>query len=440
MRLNKFFLTAVIALSATMFSSCLKDQEDIFPEPSSNRLQATLEKCKEVLTSSEYGWAFDYYPDRHLAQGGYVFTVKFNDKQVTAGFELEPGKFETSYYKLTNDNGPILSFDTYNSVLHYFATPSSGEYEAKDGDFEFLIMDIKDDVIKLRGNRNGNYAYLHRLDRDAATYLEEIAAASGNIFHEELHGKIGSTDVNIAIEPGRGSRYFEAQWKDKDDEYFGTCFVPTLTGIRFMEPVEVKGVSISELDYRVTEFVYVGVDSKGNAVALQGERPADYANFEEYAGEYNLTYSTGGKRSVAVSLVADGDHRYIVKGLGKSFDVVATYNEARGCLQLNSQQVGVDGDNYYWLCGVGNNAETGRPTPSWSVDCGFLIKKDPAKDGTFLFSPNSYNQMQAHSLMVWRFAGSVDETGYAAGGQAANPWRLSNNSAQMANVVALVKK
>lgn len=439
MRLNKLFLTSAIAVvSATLFSSCLKDQEDIFPESSAERLQATLDKCKEVLTSSEYGWAFDYYPDRHQTLGGYVYTCKFVGNEVTAGFELQPGVSETSYYKLTNDNGPVLSFDTYNSLLHYFATPSSGNYEALDGDFEFMIMDVQDDVIKLRGKRNCNYAYLHRLDKDAESYLAEVAAAGDNIFHKELIGSIGETPVTIEMQPGRGSRYFEAQWGE--DEAFGSTFVPTPTGIRFMDPITVNGVSVAELNYKVTEFVYVGVDSKGNEVALQGERPQDYSEYDEYVGEFTMRYSNNGTKSVNVTIVAAGDHKYTIKGLGNEFDVVATYNEARGCMQFTSQQVGVDGDNYYWLCAVGNDPDTGKAKPSWSTDCGFLAKKDPANPGTFLISPNDYNQMRAHSLMVWRFAGSVDENGYANGGQAANPWRLSTKSAQMANLYSFVKK
>lgn len=438
MRLNKLFVAmAVGVMSTTLFSSCLKDDDDVFNESSAERLQATLDKCKSVLTSSEYGWAFDYYPDRHLTSGGYVFTCKFTGNEVTAGFELEQGVFETSYYKMTNDNGPILSFDTYNSLLHYFATPSSGEYEAKDGDFEFMIMDVQDDVIKLRGNRNGNYAYLHRLDRDAETYLNDVAAASSSIFHKELVGKIGGTEVEISMEPARGSRYFEASWGE--DDAFGSVFVPTTNGIRFMEPITVNGVSVSELEYKVTEFRYVGVDSKGNEIALQGERPADYSEYDEYIGNFSMRYSTNGQRGVDVSIEANGEHSYLIKGLGNSFDVVATYNEARGCMQLTSQQVGVDGTDLYWLCAVGTDADTGKAKPSWSTDCGFLIKKDPANPGKFLVSPNDYNQMQAHSLMVWRFAGSVDEDGYTNGGQAKDPWRLSTKSAQMANVNSFIK-
>ncbi|MCM1021673.1 MAG: DUF4302 domain-containing protein [Muribaculum sp.] len=439
MKLNKILLASIV-LFATMLSSCLKDQEDFFPEASSTRLQATLDKCKEVLTSSPNGWAFDYYPDRDLAMGGYVYTVKFDNSTVTAGFELEPGTFETSYYKLTNDNGPILSFDTYNSLLHYFSTPSSGEYEAKDGDFEFLIMDVQDNVIKLKSNRNGNYAYLHRLDCDMQTYLNQVAAFSENLFLENMVANMGGQEVEVYSEPNRGQRYMAVIWGEGDDDYCETVFVPTPTGVRFMKPLSYNGVSVDAMDYLVTSFCYSGVSSKGETVVFQGDAPADYSKYEDFAGEFTLKYSTNGKKTIDINIIADGDNKYTIKGFSDKFDVKATYNEARGYLQINAQEVAVDGNDHYVMCGVGANAD-GKTTPYWDSECGFFVKKDVKNEGAYLFTPNTFNQTKAHSLMIWRFVGSVDDAGYAAGSQAKKPWYFTvPKSAQLANLHSIVKK
>lgn len=164
MRLNKLFIATLLAFSTLAFQSCLKDQEDFFDESSSERMQAVLENTKAVLTSSDNGWIFDYYPDRNLSYGGIIYALKFDDKKVSVRCELSPDMEETSFYKLNTNNGPVLSFDSYNTLMHFFATPSSGEYEAKDGDFEFMIMDVTEDRITLRGNRTGNTMYLHRLN------------------------------------------------------------------------------------------------------------------------------------------------------------------------------------------------------------------------------------------------------------------------------------
>ncbi|MDE6073769.1 MAG: DUF4302 domain-containing protein [Muribaculaceae bacterium] len=134
MKLYKLFSVALIALSSTLFQSCLKDQTDFFEESPSERMQATLDNARKVLTSAPNGWVFEYFPDRNLSYGGYVYTVKFDDEKATVGAEISPGTFESSYYNFSSDNGPMLTFDTYNSLIHYFATPSSGNYQGKDGE------------------------------------------------------------------------------------------------------------------------------------------------------------------------------------------------------------------------------------------------------------------------------------------------------------------
>ena len=62
MKLYKTLLYVLMILPALLLQSCLKDQEDIFDTPSSIRMQEVLDNAKKVLTSSEEGWAFDYYP------------------------------------------------------------------------------------------------------------------------------------------------------------------------------------------------------------------------------------------------------------------------------------------------------------------------------------------------------------------------------------------
>ena len=137
----------IFMLASLLFTSCLKNQEDFFDDSASTRMTNTINKTKEILRNSEYGWEFEYYPDRDLSYGGLVYTVKFDSLDATIACSLIPDSTVTSYYRVTNDNGPVLTFDTYNPLMHYFATPSAGEYEAKDGDFEFVIEKLGDDEI-----------------------------------------------------------------------------------------------------------------------------------------------------------------------------------------------------------------------------------------------------------------------------------------------------
>jgi hypothetical protein len=172
MTMNKknIFIYLLLALPL-LLTSCLKDQEDLFTDSASARTTKYLAEVQDVLTSAENGWLLNYYPDREQSYGGAVYTLQFDDEQVTVSSEIagDPNYTETSTYILNNEDGPVLMFDTYNQLMHYFATPSgssgAGGYEAYDGDFIFIILGISEDknTITLKGNRSGNIMYMHRM-------------------------------------------------------------------------------------------------------------------------------------------------------------------------------------------------------------------------------------------------------------------------------------
>ncbi len=436
MRLNKFFLVTLLALSTTLLQSCLKDQDDVFDESPSERMQATLDNAKQALMNSEYGWAFDYYPDSEIRYGGFVYTVKFDDSNVTVGCELAPGQFESSLYKLTNDNGPILSFDSYNTLMHFFATPSSSNYQGYDGDFEFMILNVSPDLITLKGKRTGNLMYLRPLAQDAESYLKATVDMSESMFATAATGSVGSTPLYCTIY--QNDRYMEVSWGEGEDQMAGEYFIPTTTGIRFLAPLQLNGATVETLDFNPDNLTYSGTDSNGNQISLAGAIPDDYAFFDEFEGEFSLKYNNG-TRSINVTLEPDkANNRYLIKGLSSAFDVVASFNKSNGCLEINSQQVGVDGNEFYWLCGWALDPATGSGSFSWSTDCGMYIKKDLDNPGTYIFTTNDYTSIQCTSFIVWHFTGTVSSTGSVAG--ATSPWLFVTGSYQLVYVQSLVKK
>ena len=166
---SALFLALALALSLT---ACLKDQADVFEEPSSTRLENYLESVRTTLSDSQYGWVMSYYPGASYAT--CYIGLEFGPQQVKAFAQKEPSTGVTSSYKFTKDDGAVLSFDTYNSVLHYYATSDSQHYQARGGDFEFDIMDVTPDRIKLRGKRSRNYCYLDKLNEPIKGYLERM--------------------------------------------------------------------------------------------------------------------------------------------------------------------------------------------------------------------------------------------------------------------------
>lgn len=430
MKLYKTLLYVLMILPALLLQSCLKDQEDIFDTPSSIRMQEVLDNAKKVLTSSEEGWAFDYYPDRNLAYGGYAYTVKFDNQKVTVGSELAPGTFESSLYKLTNDNGPILSFDSYNTLMHYFATPSSAQYEGLDGDFEFIIMEVTDNLITLRGKRTGNTMYMHRLTKSAATYIENVYDICDNIIFSSANGTLGSSEISCAIDVD--ARQMDITYMNGEKAFVGSgSFIPTETGIHFYTPIELNGATLTDMDYNIDTSTFSGKDSKGNEIILVGIIAEEYTRFKEFEGKYDFNYYYG---TLEVTLVPDNDNNcYLIKGLNENYNIVANFVKSKGYLNITSQKVGDSGNQQIWL--LGWSADTGYL--SWSTECGMYLVKDIKQESTFNFVTNTYLDTPADSFILNVFNGAPSSTTRV--GAATAPW-LINDSYQVPYPESIVKK
>lgn len=385
MRLNKIFIAIGLAVATMSLQSCLKDQEDFFDESSSERLQAVLENAKTVLTSSEDGWIFDYYPDRDLSYGGFVYTVKFDDKKVSVRSEIAPDMEETSLYKLNTNNGPVLSFDSYNTLMHYFATPGFGYYEAMDGDFEFMIMDVTDDLITLRGLRTGNTMYLHRLTGDAGEYIKGIEKVSDYNIITSLSGTAATTEVSCNNDAD--IHYMEFSWGGEDAvNTVGEYYLTTPAGIRFKAPVDVNGSTISEMTYTfdpaTNSAIFAGEDQNGNRIEVSGSLPSSYSFINDFDGSFTLSYANGTK-NVKCTLVADkASSQITIKGLNANYDILGTYNKTLGCMEICGQVVADLGSSQILFMGGTSSSFYA------SSAVGFYFIKNPDEPSRFEITPN----------------------------------------------------
>lgn len=405
-------LFCCVALLAFTLQSCSNKEEEIFEESPSARLQALMDKTQATLVSSENGWVMDYFPDRDLSYGGFLYILKFNKQSVEAYCELSNDLSESieSLYKLSNDDGAVLSFDSYNEFLHFFATPSSGRYEAYDGDFEFKIMKVEDDLITLKGKRSGNTIYLHRLKEEPVQYLEKCVKTSESIFAPEASGTYGGTAIGAFVDPD--VRYITIYLNGAE---YGQYFLPTPTGVRFVEPLEINGATISELSYNSTKFIFSGTDSNGANIQFTCALPDDYMFFEEFEGDYRMYLSTSSSRYyVDVKLVPEGDH-YILEGFHRKFNPVLTFVKAKGCLEMTNQDVGTYGGNTVRLCAMGG----GNLYPT-SLTPGFFVKKDLSRENMFIWVPNDDDTLVWDGWLTWL----IDSSGNSAGQlYNVNEWR-----------------
>ena len=248
------FMTLLIALPL-LFTSCLKDQEDLFDDSASGRTAKYLNNVRRVLTSAENGWVLDYFPDRDQSYGGYSYTMKFDDENVKICWELADDVTEsiTSTYILNNEDGPVLMFDTYNEFMHYFATPSgssgAGGYEAFDGDFIFIVMNISEDenTITLKGNRSGNIMKMHKLSTGIEDYQVALAEFTDQLVFDKAAGVINGQNDTLLL---YAKRWIEIQTPDSLIEA-PFCF--DVDGFTLYEPITIGDKTVQTFKYNADQ-------------------------------------------------------------------------------------------------------------------------------------------------------------------------------------------
>lgn len=247
MKTNKILLYTLLALPALLMQSCLKDQEDIFDKPASQRMSEYLQGAQEALVSAPYGWSFDYYPEGNQSYGGFTYTIGFSNDADTVRFENNPDDGQlVSLYKMKTDDGPVLSFDTYNSFLHKYATPTDGKYQAEKGDFEFVIDSVGSDIIKVHGKKSGNTLYLHKLAEPANSYMAKVVDMGDSFFPSEADLIIGGKPYQLVF-----TDLTNRQVDIYDNGQYLTTSAYNFTdkGLRLYQAINLNGVSVRDLAY-----------------------------------------------------------------------------------------------------------------------------------------------------------------------------------------------
>ena len=325
--------------------SCTSEVDDYFDQPASQRLASTIDHARQVLRSAAYGWEFEYYPSSTLAYGGVVYTVKFDSLTATVGCSLIPDSTATTYYRLTNDSGPVLTFDTYNPLLHYFSTPSSDEYEAKGGEFEFVIDSIADDFISLYGKKTRNTMYLRRLTASPDEYAKNTINVFDH-FVDSIRGQIGSAQIEAKTNPAARSINIVS-----GRDTFDVHYTYTDRGIRLYRPLQLGGARVQSFDFDTATGTFTCSDEGQQDVSLEGIPYSDtFMNYSRWEADYALTYGTSG--TVDVHLRPNRlEGTYLMEGLSPKYNLILRYDAETGDLKLGAQTIGeYNGNTVYWSC------------------------------------------------------------------------------------------
>lgn len=362
MKMRKIYL--IIALTAlAVLPACQQLEPDAFDKPSSTRMSEFLEEIRSTLTAEQYGWTLDYFPGSKYA--GVTYALSFTGQKVTACVETDPSTSVTSTFAMKTDDGPVLSFDTYNKVLHAYATPDASKYQAKGGDFEFEIrsFDREKKEIVMIGKRSRNACTLHPLTKPASEYFAAAKAFEESIELAAFEGAIGDSVVVGFIDDA--TRTISISPKDDDSQSVNVRYVVTENSLRLMTPLNYNDVEFTEFTYDPSTPAVVASNISFHKII-----PAGWLSYESLLGKYSLIYAGG---SMNVTMEDDGTGKgFKLAGLASGWKLPIQYNKGRGRISFNVQQIGANSTHTFWFCAL----DAAIQSFSWSEDNGMYSKVD----------------------------------------------------------------
>ena len=295
--MKKVFIYIMFAVVGLTLQSCLHDNDEVFELSAAERIDAVLNETESLLEGAQYGWALHYYLGEEYAYGGITYAITFKDGKATFRSigEYETGSTEhlalTSTYKLNRDQGPVLIFDTYNDLLHYYADPAGGptDVDGAQADFNFVIMNISEDknTIKLQGKRWGNNMTLERLTKPAEEYLaaaEDVAAGFASV------GALKYVDGSFTAKFYLSDGSFTVKYTGEDGaaEALTVPFTYTDKGLLFNEPIELNGNTIEGVQYAEDAETFALNDSKNQSLSVSYDAIDVFQSGNWYIAASNL--------------------------------------------------------------------------------------------------------------------------------------------------------
>jgi len=389
MKTNKLSTFLLFAFAVTLLNSCYRDDEEIFDQTSSARMQAALKEAKAMLVSSENGWVMDLYPESTQAYGGWAYTVRFDEEFVYAASELAKTSDEVkSTYKLTNDDGPVLTFDGYNSLLHYFATPTQSNYQAFKGEFEFIVMKVEQDLITLRGKKTANTIYLHRLTEPAKDYIDKVSDMSDRLILSGFKGNVNGKEIHTVADLD----YRQLDFYEGEDYLSTVAFCVTPNGIRLYQDYDVAGTTLNTFDIAFDEVNNVPSTISSGNVQMTAVFPDGWRKYTDYVGKFiwkSFELSSAAEVSEKeIEILSDEDGSTLwLRGLINKIDIKLVYNKAQGIANMSTQlffdqedhtqlaKATVNGKSYYLAtCAFSLAKGASSGSISYSTSTGFSTK------------------------------------------------------------------
>lgn len=240
----KKFLKYTFALAAMTLSlsACTNEQDDVFGGSAADRLNEMTAETARILASKPNGWVLQMFTTER--EPGYTFLCDFSSNgsvKIAGNHKWIGGNYqeEVSLYQMIADNGPGLSFSSYNQILHILADPEdiadtnlNEQGYGHKGDYEFILMDVTEDRILLKGKKWGQKAIMTPMsaDTDWQQYLTDLKAEQSALFSPRIpqFEMVTPQGVYTITHPDYGYFYVVAPGGDMiaETEYFPYTVLP----------------------------------------------------------------------------------------------------------------------------------------------------------------------------------------------------------------------
>ena len=264
-----------MCLAACLLVSCSQEEEAVYGKGNSyaKRTGETSTEYVNLLEGATNGWLLSMYVGTDQQYGGYNYILKFHQGKVTALSEATTEE-DTSLYTLNFSEKSILTFDTYNKVLHQFVEPSALFPEGKIGDNQLVIQSYENGVFTLKGQRSNNLMTLRKLEGEATAYLSKIRERQSLFRVSDAYPvTINGKEVDFELQPS--NRQFIAR---EGTTVIKKAYIYTENGFRLYEPITIAGKTFSEFTLSADNSEITADDASIKTRMVYNNLPFDFYN------------------------------------------------------------------------------------------------------------------------------------------------------------------
>lgn len=285
------------------------------------------EEYDKLLSSAPNGWVMDYYAEEEEAKiGGYQILCSFSKGKVTMAGAYTPlkntfppmGEEHSSSYSIIDMQGPVLSFNTYNPVMHGFADPGTiFDMDGYAGDFEFVVINASDKLIEMKGVKHNLKIIMRPMEenKDWKEYCNEVKALETELkkytrFQVFQSGsQIGMTTLVMA-----NNKLHNTEEVNLEEAKYAV----SNKGINLYNPIHINKYTLDMFtwDKENSKFVATGENAAVEMIPIS-------LNYQQYLGTYKvMADNIEDPITVTISKV-EGEQKLRVSKefLGHEFDI-----------------------------------------------------------------------------------------------------------------------